>query len=43
VPNGLCEKEVPTNRIVADGHQIKCHLTDTQLAEMEPVIEIAAE
>jgi peptide/nickel transport system ATP-binding protein len=26
-----------------DGHQIKCHLSEAQLAAMEPVIKIAAE
>jgi peptide/nickel transport system ATP-binding protein len=29
--------------MLADGHQIKCHLTREVLAEMEPVIIIAAE
>ncbi|MGB7241896.1 MAG: ABC transporter ATP-binding protein, partial [Sulfitobacter sp.] len=43
VPGGLCEKEVPPVRMLADGHQMKCHLTDEKLAEMEPVIELAAE
>ncbi|MEY1555376.1 dipeptide ABC transporter ATP-binding protein [Yoonia sp. R2331] len=43
VDGGLCEKEVPVTRALADGHQIKCHLTDAQLAEMEPVIKVAAE
>ena len=43
VANGLCDKEVPPVRFVADGHQIKCHLSDADLAEMEPVIQIAAE
>ena len=43
VPNGLCEKEVPPVRFVAEGHQLKCHLSDAELAEMEPVIQIAAE
>ena len=43
VPGGLCEKEVPPQRTLADGHQIKCHLSDEKLAEMEPVIKIAAE
>ncbi|MFP7672929.1 dipeptide ABC transporter ATP-binding protein [Marivita sp. S0852] len=43
VPGGLCEVEVPPQRELANGHQIKCHLTDAQLAEMEPVIQIAAE
>ena len=43
VPGGLCEKEVPPVRILADGHQVKCHLSDDRLARMEPVIRIAAE
>ncbi|MGJ8622341.1 MAG: dipeptide ABC transporter ATP-binding protein [Yoonia sp.] len=43
VPNGLCEKEVPPVRQMAEGHQIKCHLSDADLADMEPVIQIAAE
>jgi peptide/nickel transport system ATP-binding protein len=45
VPGGLCEKEVPPIRFVEEGHQMKCHLSDEQLAEMEPVIEmnVAAE
>ncbi len=43
VPGGLCEKEVPPVRVLAEGHQVKCHLSDEKLAEMEPVIKIAAE
>ncbi|MCY1125377.1 ABC transporter ATP-binding protein [Frigidibacter sp. RF13] len=43
VPGGLCEKEVPPMRKVADGHEIKCHLPEAELATMEPVIQIAAE
>lgn len=43
VPGGLCDKEVPPMRTLADGHQIKCHLADDILARMEPVIKIAAE
>ena len=43
VPGGLCEKDVPPVRMLADGHQIKCHLSDEKLAEMDPVIQIAAE
>ncbi len=43
VPGGLCDIEVPEVRDLADGHQIKCHLSDEKLAEMEPVIKIAAE
>ena len=43
VPGGLCEKEVPPVRILEGAHQIKCHLSDEKLAEMEPVIKMAAE
>ncbi|MDK3020393.1 dipeptide ABC transporter ATP-binding protein [Pseudodonghicola flavimaris] len=43
VPDGLCEREVPPVRMLAEGHQVKCHLSDQTLAEMEPVIKIAAE
>jgi peptide/nickel transport system ATP-binding protein len=43
VPNGLCDKDVPPVRMLADGHQVKCHLADDILARMEPVIKIAAE
>ena len=43
VPGGLCEREVPPVRMLAGGHQIKCHLSDAEFAAMEPVIKIAAE
>ena len=43
VAGGLCEKEIPPIRVVNGLHQIKCHLSDKQLAEMEPVIKDAAE
>jgi peptide/nickel transport system ATP-binding protein len=43
VPGGLCDKEVPPVVMLAEGHQIKCHLSAEVLAEMEPVITIAAE
>ena len=43
VSGGLCDKEVPPVRMVAEGHQVKCHLSDEDLASMEPVIQIAAE
>jgi peptide/nickel transport system ATP-binding protein len=43
VPGELCEREVPTVKVMANGHQIKCHLDDATLAAMEPVIKIAAE
>jgi peptide/nickel transport system ATP-binding protein len=40
VPDGLCDREVPPVRHLATGHQIKCHLADAVLADMEPVITI---
>ncbi|SFS52316.1 peptide/nickel transport system ATP-binding protein [Sulfitobacter marinus] len=40
VPGDLCETVVPGLRGLEDGHEVKCHLTDGQLAEMEPVIEV---
>jgi peptide/nickel transport system ATP-binding protein len=40
VPGDLCETVVPSLRSLAHGHEVKCHLTDAQLADMEPVIEI---
>ncbi|MDR0809679.1 MAG: ABC transporter ATP-binding protein [Gemmobacter sp.] len=43
VPDGLCEREVPPMRDLAEGHQVKCHLPAEVLARMRPVIRIAAE
>jgi peptide/nickel transport system ATP-binding protein len=43
VAGGLCDREVPPMRTLGEGHQIKCHLPEEALAEMEPVIRIAAE
>ncbi len=43
VPGGLCDTVVPPVRFLADGHQIKCHLSDAVLAGMEPVITMTAE
>ncbi len=43
VPGGLCEKDVPPMRRLAEGHEIKCHLSEAELNSMEPVIKIAAE
>ena len=43
VPGGLCEREVPPLRELAEGHQVKCHLSEAMLARMEPVISMAAE
>ncbi|MGI3165560.1 dipeptide ABC transporter ATP-binding protein [Pseudooceanicola sp. 200-1SW] len=42
VPGGLCERELPPMRHFG-AHQIKCHLSEADFAEMEPVIQIAAE
>ncbi|MDA7592347.1 ABC transporter ATP-binding protein [Rhodobacteraceae bacterium] len=43
VPGNLCEKEVPPQRDISIGHQIKCHLSESKLSEMTPVIKLAAE
>lgn len=43
VPGNLCETEVPGVLDLAEGHQIKCHLSSETLAEMEAVIKVAAE
>ena len=43
VANGLCDREVPPIRTLAEGHQVKCHLPDEVLSQMEPVIKVAAE
>lgn len=43
VPGDLCEREVPPIRVLSGGHQVKCHLSDSDLDAMEPVIQIAAE
>jgi peptide/nickel transport system ATP-binding protein len=42
VPGDLCEREVPPMVTMAEGHQVKCHLSAEQFAEMEPVIEVGA-
>ncbi len=43
VPAGLCERDVPPMRAMAEGHEIKCHLDEETLATMEPVIKVAAQ
>jgi len=43
VPDGLCDKDLPAVRYLEGGHQIKCHLSDDTLAQMVPVIKLAAE
>ncbi len=40
VPGNLCETEMPPVRMLDAGHQVKCHLSDVELAGMEPVIEV---
>ena len=42
-PAGLCDREMPPVQELESGHQIKCHLSRSVLAAMEPVIKIAAE
>ncbi len=43
VPGGLCDTQMPPMRALAGGHQIKCHLGQEILLEMEPVFRTAAE
>jgi peptide/nickel transport system ATP-binding protein len=43
VPDGLCDREMPPVQMLDGGHQIKCHLSREVLAQMEPVIKVAAE
>jgi len=43
VPGGLCDREMPPMVTLAEGHQIKCHLSSEVLAAMEPVFRLAAE
>ncbi|MHA7886639.1 dipeptide ABC transporter ATP-binding protein [Roseicyclus sp.] len=42
VPGGKCETEVPPMVTLAEGHQVKCHLSREILERMEPVITIDA-
>ncbi|MFD0917688.1 dipeptide ABC transporter ATP-binding protein [Pseudahrensia aquimaris] len=43
VPGDLCEREVPPQREVAEGHFVKCHLNEDVFAAMEPVIVLGGE
>jgi len=43
VPGNLCETEVPPARALAEGHKVKCHLSDAQFAKMAPVISFTAD
>lgn len=38
VEGDLCEREVPPQRKLGNGHEIKCHLSQEVLDSMEPVI-----
>jgi len=40
-PDGKCEKETPPMRVMDDGHQIKCHLSLQEFANMRPVISVS--
>src|SRR5688572_22257078 len=42
VPGNRCDTELPPMVELRDGHFIKCHLAQQVLAEMEPVITLAA-
>ncbi len=41
VADNRCEKDVPELRSLSDGHIVKCHLSDDDFAQMEPVIKLA--
>ncbi len=42
VPGNLCETELPAMRVMAAGHQIKCHLSQAVFDSMEPVIKMVS-
>ena len=42
VEGDVCETTLPPMRTLADGHQVKCHLAQSILDEMEAVIQIDA-
>ena len=41
VKDNLCETALPETRVLKNGHQVKCHLSDRILARMSPVIAVA--
>ncbi|MDD9910590.1 MAG: dipeptide ABC transporter ATP-binding protein [Ahrensia sp.] len=43
VDGDLCEREVPPMRNLGNGHHVKCHLADSILSSMEPVIVLGGE
>tara|TARA_B100000767_G_scaffold185546_1_gene173091 strand:- start:247 stop:2331 length:2085 start_codon:yes stop_codon:yes gene_type:complete len=43
VMDNLCKTETPKDLLLANGHNIKCHLTNEHLSSMEAVIKISAQ
>ncbi len=43
VPGGACDRDLPPMRPLPGGHEIRCHLDESVLAAMQPVIRTAAE
>jgi peptide/nickel transport system ATP-binding protein len=43
VNDSLCKTKIPKDRLLANGHHIKCHLTNEHLSSMEAVIKVAAQ
>jgi len=41
VADNRCEKELPTMKLMADNHELRCHLSDDFLEAMVPVIQLA--
>jgi peptide/nickel transport system ATP-binding protein len=41
VADNRCEKELPTMKLMADNHELRCHLSDDFLGAMIPVIQLA--
>jgi peptide/nickel transport system ATP-binding protein len=41
VANNLCETELPAMKLMADGHELRCHLSDDFLGAMIPVIQLS--
>ena len=42
VENNRCDNDVPPIKALANGHYIKCHLSDEYLSQMEPVISFVS-
>lgn len=40
---GLCDRELPPFKQMAEGHFVFCHLSDDELKAMEPVITVAGD